>query len=75
MIYHLEKEKVLLFSKYKRQYELLSIKKDKTDEEEANFRMIADSMCLAALKIANCCEEQEDHEKSDAIIHDFVIGK
>ena len=72
MIYHINKDMIITYAKYKKQWSLLKDKKDRSDVEEANFRIIVDSLQLMAIKIANCCEEQDDHEKSDEIIHDFI---
>jgi len=75
MIYHIGKEMVTIYARYRKQFDLLNNKKDKSDEEEANLQIVADGMRLAAIRIADCCEEQDDHEKSDEIISDFVRGK
>jgi hypothetical protein len=63
MIFHIDKEMVLKYKRHRQQFNELSIKKDKTDAEEANLKMLDDSVVDVALRIAEICSKQMEENK------------
>jgi hypothetical protein len=63
MIFHINKEMVLAYKMHRQQFNELIAKKDRTDTEEANLKMIESSVIDIAIRIADMCDKQTEENK------------